>query len=107
MVIKETLIFTQLIQDLISDENYAELQKFLVENPESGDVMTGTRGLRKIRWKISGKGKRGGIRVIYYILDKNEQIYMIFAYKKNNQSKLTAKQIKQLKEVVKEELENE
>jgi len=87
------------------DDEYLELQEALVDNPKSGDVIRGSGGLRKIRWKVPGRGKRGGIRVIYYHLDENKQIYMIYAYKKTDQSDLTKEQIKQLKHVVEEELE--
>jgi mRNA-degrading endonuclease RelE of RelBE toxin-antitoxin system len=104
MVIKETHIFTRIIQELMPDDEYRKLQEALVENPKSGDVIQGSGGLRKIRWKLPAKGKRGGARVIYYHLDKDNQIYMIYAYKKNEQSDLTKEQLKQLKLVVEEEL---
>lgn len=86
------------------DDEYRKLQEALVENPKSGDVIQGSGGLRKIRWKLPAKGKRGGARMIYYHLDKDNQIYMIYAYKKNEQNDLTKKQLKQLKLVIEEEL---
>lgn len=104
MIVKETPIFTQIIQEILTDDQYAELQSVLVDNPKSGDVIRGSGGLRKVRWKIPGKGKRGGLRVIYYHLDKDMQIYMIFAYKKNEQSDLTPEQVTVLRKVVEEEL---
>lgn len=89
---------------MMTDGQYAELQSMLVNYPKSGDVIRGGGGLRKIRWKLPGKGKRGGVRVIYYYLDKDKQLYMIFAYKKNEQSDLTSEQVSVLRKVVEEEL---
>jgi hypothetical protein len=67
----------------------------------AGDVIKGGSGLRKIRWSVSGSGKSGGIRVIYYY-DKPDKIYMLFAYKKNQQEDLTPTQIKVLKQIMSE-----
>lgn len=103
MVIKETRLFTQIIQEVMADDEYRALQEVLVDNPKLGDVIRGSGGLRKVRWKVPGKGKRGGLRVIYYYFEQDEQLYMIFAYKKNEQSDLTVTQIKMLKKVIEEE----
>ena len=67
LVFLETPLFTRLLGDYLSDESYRELQRALMENPEMGDVMPGTGGFRKVRWEDArrGKGKRGGLRVIY------------------------------------------
>jgi len=89
------------------DELYAELQKHLVAHPEAGDLIPGCRGLRKIRWQKSDKGKRGGVRVIYYWLTKDEQIFMVHAYSKSKTENLTKDQLKQLAAIVQEELCNE
>ena len=66
MVIIETSIFTKQVKELMTDEVYRELQNTLVAYPESGKLIQGSGGLRKIRWGIAGKGKRGGVRAIYY-----------------------------------------
>ena len=66
MVIIETSIFTKRVIELLEDDEYKELQLFLAANPESGDIIPGSQGLRKLRWKSQGKGKRGGSRIIYY-----------------------------------------
>ena len=66
MEIAETSIFTKEITRILSDDEYNELQNFLVANPKGGDVIKDSGGLRKIRWKIKGRGKSGGIRNIYY-----------------------------------------
>ncbi len=70
LVFFETPVFTRLFSDYLTDESYSKLQRALMDNPELGDVMPGTGGFRKVRWGDSrrGKGKRGGLRVIYYYL---------------------------------------
>jgi hypothetical protein len=100
----ETPVFTKLIQNLISDEEYHLLQLQLSVRPESGDIIKGSGGIRKLRWAGSGRGKRGGIRVIYYYFTKDEQIYMLYAYPKSKKDDLTADQLKQLKQLVEEQL---
>ncbi len=100
----ETPIFTKLIQKLISDEEYHLLQLQLSVRPDSGDIIKGSGGIRKMRWAGSGRGKRGGIRVIYYYITEDEQIYMLYAYPKSKKDDLTADQVKQLKQLVEEQL---
>ena len=96
----ETSIFTERITKLLTDEAYRELQAVLAENPRAGDVIAGAGGLRKIRWRASGRGKRGGIRVIYYCWSEH-RLYMIFAYDKTEQGDLTPEQVKILRAYVK------
>lgn len=79
----ETPILTKLISKLISDEEYHLLQLQLSIRPESGDVIKGSGGIRKLRWAGSGRGKRDGIQVIYYSFTEDHQIYMLYAYPKN------------------------
>ena len=64
MVIIETSVFTRLIRELMSDDNYSELQDALIQKPDAGSFIPGSGGLRKVRWKVEGKGKRGGVRII-------------------------------------------
>ena len=66
MKIIETPIFTRIVESLLTDEEYRLLQSKLVNSPEFGNVIPGSGGLRKIRWRTEARGKRGGIRVIYY-----------------------------------------
>jgi mRNA-degrading endonuclease RelE of RelBE toxin-antitoxin system len=72
----ETPIFTKLFLKLISDKQYHLLQLHLSIRPESGDIIKGSGGIRKIRWSKSDRGKRGGIRVIYYFIKNEDQIYI-------------------------------
>jgi len=102
MEIIETPIFTRRINDVLSDDEYGRLQWTLVINPEAGAVIPGCRGLRKLRWTIPGKGKRGGLRIIYYWYTQDEKIYMLLPYKKSEQGDLTHKQIKILSDYVKD-----
>jgi len=102
MEIIETPIFTKKINDVLSDDEYGKLQWALVINPDAGAVIPGGRGLRKLRWAVSGKGKRGGLRIIYYWYTQAEKMYMLFPYKKSEQGDLTQTQIKTLSEYVKD-----
>lgn len=100
MVIIETSVFTRLIQELMDDDNYRELQEALVQKPDAGDLITGSGGLRKVRWKIEGKGKRGGVRIIYYWMTANDQIWMLYGYAKAKKEDLTKQQLLTLREIV-------
>ena len=99
----ETPIFTKQITDLLDDSDYRRLQVALAVQPNSGDVIRGGGGLRKIRCSAQGRGKRGGIRVIYYKIEE-DQIYMLFAYQKNKQEDLTTEQLKVLRNLIANEL---
>lgn len=92
MIFIESPIFTEDLQTLLTDEEYAEFQSFLVVSPEHGDVIQGTGGLRKIRWAANGKGKRGGVRVIYYHVNSNMQIRLIYIYKKGVKDDLSERE---------------
>ena len=80
-----------------SDEDFRELQSFLLTFPDAGDLIRGGAGLRKLRWAASGRGKRGGARVINYRQVPNDCIYLIYAYLKAEQDELTPRQIKTLR----------
>lgn len=101
MVILKTSVFTR--QELLSDEEYRKLQMTLVERPDAGSVVVGSGGLRKLRWTLKGKGKRGGSRVIYYWAVTQDQLLMLFIYSKSEHGDLTRAQIKTLKKIVEEE----
>ena len=107
MVIFETSIFTKQITALLNEEEYRAFQNTLVESPSSGDIIQGSGGVRKIRCKGCGRGKRGGARVIYYWASSHEQIFMLFAYAKNEVSDLTKDQLSILKKAVVSEFKNE
>jgi hypothetical protein len=106
LVFFETPLFSRLLPDYLTDESYRELQQALLENPEFGDVMPGTGGFRKVRWEDSrrSKGKRGGLRVIYYYLTADHQIWFFTLYGKDEALDLTAEEKKLLKKAIQAEL---
>lgn len=85
-----------------NDEEFRRLQNFLLASPDAGDVIPGGSGLRKLRWSVQGRGKRGGARVLYYRHVPGDRIYLIYAYVKNEQSDLTREQIKLLSQLMKD-----
>jgi mRNA-degrading endonuclease RelE of RelBE toxin-antitoxin system len=89
--------------DLLSDEELTALQWALIANPESGDLIRGSGGLRKLRWAGSGRGKRGGLRVIYYWHVSGSVILLLLAYPKNEQENLSTDQLKILKSIIENE----
>ena len=103
MVIIETPIFTKQIVSTLPDEEYCLLQSALLERPDAGKIIPGSGGLRKLRWSAEGRGKRGGMRVIYYWFTSQGTILLLFLYPKNVQGYLTPDQLKQLKKIVEEE----
>jgi len=98
----ETPTFTRLLTALLTDDEYAGLQNVLVENPERGDVIKGGGGIRKLRHALPGCGKSGGVRVIYYWLRDDGQIYMLLIYPKSKKDDLTDRETALLREFVKE-----
>jgi hypothetical protein len=96
----ETKKFTELITKLLNDDGYKELQEFLIKNPKAGKVIKNTGGLRKLRWAIEGKGKRGGIRTLYYYADMHSIFFMIYAYPKNVADNITKQQSKMFKTLI-------
>ena len=87
----ETPVFTRLLPEYLSDEDYRELQQALLECPELGVVMPGTGGFRKLRWRDTrrGKGARGGLRVVYYHLAADGEFWMFTLYDKDEISDIT------------------
>ena len=100
----ETPLFTAAIRSALADEDYRALQVALLLRPEQGPVIPRSGGLRKVRWAGSSRGKRGGLRVIYYWHPAEETFYMLFVYAKNTQEDLTTSQLTTLRRVVREEL---
>ncbi len=103
MVIIETSIFTRQVRELLSDDEYRELQITLAARPDAGKIIVGSGGVRKVRWSTKGKGKRGGARVIYYWAVEPEQLLMLLIYSKSERDELTPAQLKTLRVIVEEE----
>jgi mRNA-degrading endonuclease RelE of RelBE toxin-antitoxin system len=99
----ETPIFTARLFEALDDAAYRALQLALVLRPEQGPVIPGSHGLRKLRWAVAGRGKRGGLRVIYYWAPKEDVVYMLYVYAKNEQGDLSPAQVRALSRLVREE----
>jgi mRNA-degrading endonuclease RelE of RelBE toxin-antitoxin system len=96
----ETKLFTRLVQEYLTDGEYSELQLCLASDPESGQVIPGTRGVRKLRWRAAGRGKRSGYRVIYYVKRTNGAIWMLTMYPKNVIESIPANVLRQIREEI-------
>ena len=92
----ETRLFTKLVLDYLSDDDYARLQEVLMRDPESGSVIPGTGGVRKLRWAAPGRGKRGGYRIIYYVRRVHGVIWMLTMYPKNVAENIPAHVLRQI-----------
>ncbi len=99
----ETPIFTASVRQHLDDESYRALQLALVLRPEQGALLRGGAGVRKLRWGAEGRGKRGGVRAIYYWAVDEEVCYMLYMFSKNGQGDLTQKQLAELARLVREE----
>jgi len=97
--------FTQLLRGYLSDDEYAGLQQFLAHDPDAGDVIPGTGGFRKLRWTDPRrrKGKRGGLRVIYFYFVEDRQIWLMTLYGKDEVTDLTPDEKRALKAGVEQE----
>lgn len=103
----ELPVFAKYRPEYLDDEGFRDLQNSLMANPEAGDVIEGTGGLRKIRQPDPrrSKGKRGGLRVIYYWWDGKQQFWLFTLYDKDEMDNLSMKEKKALKDMLKRELE--
>ena len=105
MIFKETAVFTGQVRRLFDAESYRRLQLMLAARPDAGPVIPGSGGLRKVRWPGSGRGRRGGVRVVYYWAGSDNVILLLLAYPKSDRDDLTAKQLREIAVLVKEEFE--
>ena len=92
--------FTEKLATLVADDAYRAFQTELQENPEKGDVIQGTGGVRKVRMRLPGRGKSGGARVIYLFLEKHARIYLLTLYSKNQQVNLSSDEKKEVRKAV-------
>ena len=96
----ETKLFTKLVQQYLTDDEYATLQQSLIVNPEAGDVIPGSGGVRKLRWGVAGRGKRGGLRVIYFLRLRQGEIWMLTLYAKNVADNIPANVLRKIREEI-------
>lgn len=99
-VLAETAAYTKAVNAFWSEEEQRDFKTYLGTNADKGDIIPETDGLRKIRWSSSGHGKRGGARVIYYYYDRENPIYLIYAYPKNVKENLTEKEKQIMRQLV-------
>ena len=96
----ETPVFTKKAADLLSEVKREEFAVFISQSPTSGSVVKGSGGVRKIRWARSGSGKSGGVRVIYYNMVDDEEVWLLTLYAKNERSTIPAHELRLIKEAI-------
>ena len=90
ITVVETQLFIRQANDVWSDAEREEFVNFIARNPEAGEVIPETGGVRKVRWARAGKGKRGGARIIYFYHDPERPLYLLMVYARARQENLTA-----------------
>jgi len=101
MIFVEAPAFERLRQGYLDDDQYRLLQAMLMANPAVGDLIRGSGGIRKVRWRAESTGSRGGLRVIYYWVTKRDQILLLTMYRKAEVSDLTPRQVRVLRALAK------
>ena len=97
----EAAAFTKYVYDYLSEEEYSGLQSFLLQYPEAGKVVRGSGGVRKVRWAVSGRGKSGGVRVIYYFKRQDDEIWLLTIYSKSEMDTIPAHILRQIAKEIK------
>jgi hypothetical protein len=92
-------VFDRLRAHYLDDDEYSDLQRFLMQNPEAGAIVRGSRGVRKLRWRRQGTGKRGGLRLIYFVRCQPNEFWMLTPCSKRQQQNVPSHILKQLKEL--------
>ena len=99
ITVVETHEFLSATRKIMDDEERAELVTYLAHNPEAGDVIPGSGGVRKVRWRLEGRGKRGGARVVYFYHDPEMPLYLLTAYAKNERENLDQAEIQAMRKL--------
>lgn len=103
MVFIETTLFTKLLSSYLSDDDYRGLQSYLLQKPDAGDIVRASGGVRKVRWAAQGKGKSGGVRVMYYWKKSDHEIWMLTIYSKSERATISGQLLKQIAEAISHE----
>jgi hypothetical protein len=98
----ETSVFSRMREKYLDDERFRLLQASLMTSPEAGAVIKGSGGIRKLRWGADGSGKRGGLRIIYYVQRSLDRIFLLTVYRKSEVSELSNAELQILRAVVRE-----
>ena len=99
----ETRLFSRLVQEYLTDDEYASLQRALVATPDAGSVIQGSGGVRKMRWALAGQGKRGGYRIIYFLRRSANEIWMLTMYPKNVTDAIPGHVLRKIREEIESE----
>ena len=100
MIFIEASSFTKLLSKYLTDDEYRALQTYLMQKPDAGNLVKGSGGVRKVRWASEGKGKSGGVRVIYYWNKADHEIWMLTIYSKSERSTIPGHILKQISEAI-------
>jgi mRNA-degrading endonuclease RelE of RelBE toxin-antitoxin system len=96
VVFVETTLFTKLLGDYLTDDEYRQFQTHLIAHPDAGSVIRGSGGVRKVRWRSAGRGKSGGVRVIYYRAVSEDRIFLLTLYGKAEKDDLSAADLRRV-----------
>ena len=99
----ESSFFERMLSVYLDEDEYAELQQYLIQNPEAGEVVPGSGGVRKLRWARLGMGKRGGLRIIYFVRYRPDEFWMLTLYAKAKRENIPAHILRQLLEAFRDE----
>lgn len=95
----ESSAFERICPVYLDDDEYAALQQFMILNPEAGQIVRGSGGVRKLRWVRAGMGKRGGLRIVYFVRYKPNEFWMLSIYSKAKYDNVSGHILRQLLEV--------
>ncbi|MBT0587941.1 type II toxin-antitoxin system RelE/ParE family toxin [Alteromonas oceanisediminis] len=100
MIFIETSLFTKILPSYLGEEDYRGLQNYLLQHPESGNIVKGSGGVRKVRWAGEQQGKSGGVRVIYYWKKSESEMWMLTIYSKSEKATIPGHQLKKIAEAI-------
>jgi mRNA-degrading endonuclease RelE of RelBE toxin-antitoxin system len=98
LIFVESSLFSRLIYDYLSEGEFTELQNELLDDPDAGLVIPKSGGMRKLRWAAKGKGKRGGVRIIYYWQKADDGIWLLTIYAKNEEENIPTRILQKILE---------
>ena len=100
MIFIEARVFTKLLPRYLSDDDYHGLQSYLINKPDGGVLVRGAGGVRKVRWSAEGRGKSGGIHILYYWHKSDSEIWMLTSYSKSEKASISSEDLKLMSEAI-------